>query len=143
MKRKDGRNKHFEKRLCVVCGNAYTPLGGTSKYCSQECRKKAHESRIERYYIEDPDWFHKSRLKNTYGVSFDEFKAMYKAQKGKCAICGSSEPGPRRRHFCIDHNHKTGKVRGLLCIKCNSAIGLFQDSIKLLKKAIAYLEENE
>lgn len=73
----------------------------------------------------------RSKVKMTY----TEFKEMLKGQNGKCVICGKVD----RRRLSVDHCHKTGKVRGLLCHSCNVALGLFKDDIKLLKKAIIYL----
>ena len=77
-----------------------------------------------------------SALKANYGITIDEYDAMFKAQRGKCAVCG--EKYGRTLH--VDHCHRTNKVRGLLCQKCNMAIGLLQDSAKLLARAISYLQ---
>ena len=57
-------------------------------------------------------------------------------QEGLCAICGLPETDKR---FCVDHNHKTGVVRGLLCANCNKGLGHFFDSIESLEKAKSYL----
>jgi Recombination endonuclease VII len=70
---------------------------------------------------------------------------MWKAQSGLCAICGEPErrstlySGPR--HLCVDHDHKTGDVRGLLCGRCNTALGGFKDDAHLLANALAYLKD--
>lgn len=77
-----------------------------------------------------------SALKANYGITIDEYDAMFKAQCGKCAVCG--EKYGRTLH--VDHCHRTNVVRGLLCQKCNMAIGLLQDSVKLLNRAISYLK---
>lgn len=77
-----------------------------------------------------------SALKANYGITIDEYDAMFKAQRGKCAVCG--EKYGRTLH--VDHCHQTNVVRGLLCQKCNMAIGLLQDSVKLLNRAISYLK---
>lgn len=74
------------------------------------------------------------RLKN-YGISQDEFDAMYFEQCGSCYICKNSEA------VCVDHDHDTGKVRALLCNGCNTGIGGLQDSPKILRLAAIYLEE--
>ena len=58
-----------------------------------------------------------------YAFSIEEYDAMLKAQNGLCAICKSEVPGGRNVHFQVDHDHSTGKVRGLLCISCNIHIG--------------------
>lgn len=77
-----------------------------------------------------------SALKAKFGITIDEYDAMFKAQRGRCAICG--EKYGKTLH--VDHCHRTNVVRGLLCQKCNMAIGLLQDSAKLLNRAISYLK---
>lgn len=72
------------------------------------------------------------------GISEEEYTARWKAQDGYCAICGTKEqPDEKKMH--IDHSHKTGKVRGFLCKKCNWALGLFRDDQKTLQRAMEYL----
>lgn len=87
----------------------------------------------------------KTRLK-AFGLTEADFNRMYEAQKGVCKICGEDPGGhwlnPNVKTLHIDHCHKTNKVRGLLCLRCNSALGLFRDNPKLLEKAAAYLKEN-
>ena len=66
---------------------------------------------------------------------------MLLKQDNKCAICGTSDWG--RPSPCIDHNHRTGKVRALLCNRCNRVLGLAEDSPELLSKMLEYLKEYE
>lgn len=75
-----------------------------------------------------------------YEITFEEYKRLLKKQKGVCAICGKKNKSGRA--IAIDHNHKTNTVRGLLCHNCNVALGMFEDDIKLLKKAITYLQKH-
>lgn len=77
-------------------------------------------------------------LKHNYGLTVEEFEALLLAQAGVCAIC--SQPSRSAKPLCVDHCHVTGRVRGLLCQHCNTAIGMMEDSTDRLKKAIAYLE---
>ena len=72
-----------------------------------------------------------------YGLTQIDFEVMYEAQGGMCAIC---ERKSIRKSFCVDHDHTTGKVRGLLCGECNIGLGKFKDNLDLLKKAVEYLE---
>ena len=72
----------------------------------------------------------------SYGISIDEFNQMMEDQGNKCYICDGDNG---HIALCIDHDHKTGKVRGLLCNKCNRAIGLLDDNPELLIIAAAYL----
>ena len=76
-----------------------------------------------------------------YGVSMQEYNQMLTAQGGKCAVCGGEQSSSRCKHLAIDHDHKTGATRGLLCDNCNRGIGHLQDDIGQLQKAIAYLEK--
>jgi hypothetical protein len=73
------------------------------------------------------------------GLTISQFKEMVAAQDGKCAVCRKVPRGKRRLH--VDHCHKTGMVRGLLCHHCNMAIGLLEDSPRRLRSAIRYLEQ--
>jgi hypothetical protein len=74
-------------------------------------------------------------LKAAYGITIEQKEEMSKAQGGKCKICGVLMTCAH-----VDHNHTTGKVRGLLCYRCNHALGLFKDSIQALESAAAYLK---
>ena len=77
-------------------------------------------------------------------IKRDLYGILANEQNHKCAICNKSPVYGRHKYprkLAIDHNHKTGKIRGLLCRYCNLALGGFKDNIKLLKKAIEYLEE--
>jgi DNA-directed RNA polymerase subunit M/transcription elongation factor TFIIS len=84
----------------------------------------------------------KSKLKMTYGITVGQYDALLDRQDGKCAICAAKKPGGRTKMFFIDHCHSTGKVRGLLCMRCNTGLGLFLDNPKFLLNAISYLKEN-
>lgn len=78
------------------------------------------------------DW---QRLKK-YGLDKDSYEVLLQKQKNKCAICTKEFISTPH----VDHNHKTGKVRGLLCYPCNSGLGQFEDDIDRLKRAIKYLK---
>lgn len=81
-----------------------------------------------------------SKLKERYGITLEEYDNMLKEQGGGCKICGS--PDPKRKgskHLVVDHCHATGKVRGLLCYRCNVGLGNFEDGPALVLKAYEYL----
>lgn len=83
------------------------------------------------------------RLKNRaarYKVDLEFILNLYKNQNGRCAICGKPIAFENSR---IDHNHSTGKIRGILCTSCNSGIGLFMDSAEILIIAANYILKNE
>jgi len=75
----------------------------------------------------------KSRLKNIYGISFDDYKTLRKRQRGRCRICRK-----KKRKLCVDHKRKI--VRGLLCHPCNLGLGLLRDDTKRMRRAIAYVK---
>ena len=85
--------------------------------------------------------YHHWSLKKKFQMSVDEYERMFKDQGGKCAICGSEKPYPnlRIKNFAVDHDHKTEKIRGLLCHNCNVGLGNFRDDPSLLQSAIDYL----
>jgi len=86
-----------------------------------------------------------SDLMRHYGISLEEFKALKEAQGGVCAICKGPPKGrgAKNKDFTVDHDHDTGKVRGLLCGHCNRGIGMFLDDPQRLRAAAAYLEEEK
>jgi hypothetical protein len=71
-----------------------------------------------------------------YGLGLIEYQAMFEAQAGRCAICKST---PTVKRLSVDHDHKTGVVRGLLCTNCNLGLGNFKDNQEILKAASDYL----
>lgn len=80
-------------------------------------------------------------LRYKYNISYNDWLIIWENQSGRCAICREIFIKPS--DACIDHSHKTGKVRGLLCRKCNAGIGFFCDNSKLLTKAIKYLKRGK
>src|SRR6266540_3141358 len=79
------------------------------------------------------------RIEETYGITNEEYDILFAAQGGCCAICG----GTRRQKLSIDHCHKTGRIRGLLCRNCNGRLlTAARDNIETLRNAISYLENN-
>ena len=79
-----------------------------------------------------------SSVKHLYGITAAQWHEMLIAQAGECAICGDQMTRP-----CVDHNHETGQIRELLCVTCNSAIGLLRDDEKILHSALKYLSKHE
>ena len=80
-----------------------------------------------------------STIQRLYGITVEDYDAMYIEQGGRCAICGIHQSELPRR-LSIDHCHATGKVRGLLFKKCNAGLGQFNDSLDILKNTVRYLE---
>lgn len=76
-----------------------------------------------------------NRLKHEYGLTMREFSLLRKAQENCCAVCRKTF----RKTPCIDHDHETGRVRGLLCNTCNTGIGMLKDSVIVVESAARYL----
>ena len=95
------------------------------------------------YYQERKSLFAKrafeSKLKTQFGITSDDWEAMFQAQKGCCGICGKLSA---KRRLCVDHCHRTNKVRGLLCNSCNRGLGYLGDDIERLQKSITYLQKH-
>jgi len=85
----------------------------------------------------------KNKLRQRYDLAIEDYDAMFASQKNLCAICQRPERVEYKRRLSVDHNHKTGKVRGLLCHHCNTAIGKFDDDPNLLDAASLYLKSHE
>lgn len=81
-------------------------------------------------------------LKFRYNITIKDYQDILVKQNNTCAICRSDQPGYKRKYFCVDHDHLSGKIRGLLCYACNLGLGKFKDNIEHLKSAIKYLENN-
>ena len=86
----------------------------------------------------NPEKFRGYELKKAYGITLIEWKDIFRKQGRVCAICKCHRPNIKA-HWHTDHDHKTGRIRGILCGKCNTALGYMKDSIKALSAAIAYL----
>jgi hypothetical protein len=82
-----------------------------------------------------PEALRRRGLKKKYNLTVEQYESMLAAQNECCAICGQKTDGVLH----VDHDHKTGKVRGLLCRYCNQGIGFLQDNVSVLEKAIKYL----
>lgn len=83
-------------------------------------------------------------LKQNHNLSSMEYEKMLEAQNNKCLICGTTESKTLLHPWlCVDHCHQTGKIRGLLCSKCNAGLGYFEDNTEFLQNAIEYLKKNK
>lgn len=90
-------------------------------------------------YAADPEAEWRRRLMPKYGITSEQWDEMYNAQEGRCATCDTHQSKLKRR-LNIDHDHSTGKVRGLLCDACNRALGHVNDSVDTLRRLINYLD---
>lgn len=96
--------------------------------------------RTAKYYLANKEAFKDRKLRFSYGIGLADYNELLEKQGGGCAICGGPPRGGRsKKYFHVDHDHVTGKVRGLLCHYCNTAIGSLQENPERLEKAIEYL----
>jgi hypothetical protein len=122
----------LKSSACKVCGHTftYTTTGGKPRlFCDDHRGYSSAEYR--RHY----------HLKTNYGISQSDYQRLFDLQDGQCAICGTTDP----KHygmFNVDHDHETGKVRGLLCAQCNQGLGKFRDNIHFLEQAVLYLSKH-
>ena len=88
------------------------------------------------------EWHRNNRYVKKYGITSAEYDRLLAAQDGVCAICGTGDEGRGRDFLHVDHCHKTGKVRGLLCFHCNAGIGHFKDETWRLRNAADYVQQH-
>ena len=117
---------------CEKCGFSERYVSGRCIPCARETYRR-HELQPGRAQAK-----RKRHLKKRYGITPEQFNLLLETQGGCCAVCGGDDPKARDWH--IDHCHKTGATRGLLCSTCNTGIGGLQDSADLLRRAIEYLD---
>lgn len=97
-----------------------------------EVRRKSYLKQREKYLQYSAEY----SLKRKFNLSKEDYQKLLDIQQTVCAICGKTS----KRALAVDHCHKTGKIRGLLCSKCNRGIGYLNDDPFLLKKTLEYLE---
>jgi len=108
---------------CWWCHGEFSLLDGRRLYCSTECAR-----------------FVKSLWNlGRYGITRDDYREAWYRQDGKCAVCGQAERTARNHLLSVDHDHITGRFRGLLCSHCNRAIGLLGDDPAILQTAARYV----
>lgn len=136
--------KSKQKRTCIYCHKEFHELvsrikQNRGKFCSKKCYNK-HRSENK----QDPKILAKfHQKKHKYGLSKEEYINLIKKSKGECCICGvkfdnrNKYSGP-----FVDHNHKTGKVRSVICNRCNRLIGMAEENIDIFKNIINYLKKH-
>lgn len=110
-----------------------------------DAEKEARKDYYRRHREQHALVYREKHIKRQFGISLFEYGQMLVAQGGKCAICGQENAGTRNgeaKAFAVDHDHKTGKIRGLLCESCNQGIGKLKDDPALLRKAADYIEKH-
>lgn len=138
----------LNKKKCPKCGlwkpheefykdsSRNDGLGALCKPCKSASEKLARKDNPERTKQKR----HRNHLRELYGISETEYARMFAEQNGQCKMCHRPQSAFTRR-LCVDHDHKTLNIRGLLCISCNTILGQAQDRIEVLEQGIIYLEK--
>lgn len=138
---KDQAQKDGKSRLCKECTGLKNKLYETNNPGKKKDRQKRWKTKHrDRELIKKRVWNANNRLKlraSTYNITVADYERLLQKHT-VCAICGNPPKGRKPLH--IDHDHFTGKVRGLLCSGCNLAIGLFRENIEAMQSAIHYLK---
>lgn len=134
---KDLSCKKGRKSKCKVCVNS-KDLRYKLNPQEQRDRVKAYRKNLkdkspEKLFLSN----RKTKLKSTYGITLEDYDVLLRSQNSVCAICSKKE---KTKLLAIDHNHTTGVIRGLLCSKCNTALGLVEENIDILTSMKLYLE---
>lgn len=160
-----------QKKHCLECNQEFVLKKSDAVYCSDLCRAKQNQKvradRTARFRkcmkcgvsvpskpgypvcadckIDKRDPVKERRKEELrkfrkYGISEEQYYEMIRSQGSKCAICSTDEP--TSKGWQIDHCHSTGKVRGILCHHCNTAIGQFKDNVEHLLSAVEYLRKH-
>lgn len=129
------------------------------KYYKSSCKKCSYKSKLQwekdnpdldkkikkkarKKYKSNKNLIRSNKYKERYGITLDQYNKILEDQNYKCKICKTEDTGSKlTSNLCVDHCHKTGKVRGILCNKCNSALGFFKDNKNIIKQALLYLGE--
>ena len=153
------KNKNLKDGLqcwCKQChseGNKRYRQTEKGKQCARRSVRKYRQSekgkiKTKKYWKSKPGKLasRKTKLKQKFGITLEQYNKMFESQRGVCVICRKPETkrsnkGIGLRMLAVDHNHKTGQVRGLLCDKCNLMLGLANDNVTILLNAANYLEE--
>lgn len=110
--------------------------GQPSSYC-KSCTRKRQKDRY--HQLKDTRPWHAAHIRRKYGLTVEEYNAILRSQQDVCAICGG-DSGVKGWH--VDHDHVTGKIRGVLCGGCNTALGQMKDNPEILRAAADYVEKH-
>ena len=138
------------KRVCTECSreldlSSFTKDNRRKSGYGAKCRDCTEKRALRNYHKrrskgpEEAERLRRNRLKSVYGISSEDYNDLFQKQNGCCVICGKHQNEFERR-LCVDHCHKTGIVRGLLCTKCNAGLGNFDEDFSRFEKAMLYLK---
>ena len=136
METKKRRRGKTTTKNCKRCGSLFevwmiSVRAGKGLFCNAKCYQRYRSENSLPQALQN----RAQQIKHKYGLDYDDYLGMIDSQNNQCFICGKEFD---KTPF-IDHCHKTGKVRGLLCPACNTGLGVFKDDPELLQRAIEYL----
>jgi hypothetical protein len=124
-------------KRCTKCGAKTEEFASHSSWC-RVCKNADQKKR----YAKNPLKHRVAQWRRLYGIDHAEYSRILAAQGGGCAVCEAMSSGVRREHWLhVDHDHITGRVRGVLCTQCNRTLGLMKNDPERLRKAAEYLEK--
>jgi hypothetical protein len=135
-------------KVCTTCNiekpiNEFYLRGGNYSPNSRKAKCKSCDIlRVRKRHQDNPERTKNNDLKRLYGITLNEYTQMLTEQNNQCAVCHTTDPGGKHKKFMVDHCHTTGKVRGLLCKRCNIALGEVNDNIGTLQAMVEYLSTN-
>lgn len=153
------KNREFnlgKKKTCIqghpyITENIYINARGfrsclTCRKIKDQLYRKNNREKIKedmkKWKLKNPEKYQlgvlRRSLKTRYGITLEQYNGMIEKQHNLCAICNKNN---KKQRLSVDHDHQTGKVRGLLCNHCNNILGLWNDDIKILQSAINYLNK--
>lgn len=140
------KDKHVKSGYTAICTKCRGIANREYYKNNPEKAKIKNDKQKEnrKKYYQTPEGIESSRrahLKRTFNLTLEEYDQMLEKQNHKCAICSGVETYDRFNVLAVDHCHTTGIIRGLLCFKCNVALGGFDDNVELLTKATEYLNK--
>lgn len=146
-----------QTRSCEQCGSEYEPVRSDNRFCrTPECKRARQKARWQKWreareaegtfrdienerqrtYRQRTGYARDYELRTKYGITLAEWLEMVARVNGRCEICGNADEA-----LCVDHDHETGRVRGVLCRSCNRAIGQLGDTEAHLMAALNYLRK--
>jgi Recombination endonuclease VII len=123
--RPDYRLKPKLNKICDVCGKEFVTSFSNRKRCSKHCSKEFHQKEYQRYIY-------------PYGITSEEYNSRFESQGGSCYICQRHQTELKSK-LNIDHCHRTGYLRALLCNQCNQALGLVREDPEVIQNMLEYV----